>query len=120
MNGVGWWSAGSDWDYRIINLPGLLKAYAPVLQKRAEGLRDFETSIGIREHDRTDIASLTLANGTIAVEPGRRGKSHVELDPVSAVRLIFGGPPAGRTGEIPAPLERIFPVPIHVPALDHV
>ena len=117
---VGACSPGFDWTYRIVSLSGFLEACTPLLEARAGGLRDFDVSIGIHEHDRTDVASITLGKGKIVIEAGRRAQTHVEMEPVAAVRLILGGPPAGRAGEIPAALDGLFPVPLHVPPLDHV
>ena len=119
MPAVSWWNANFDWDYRLISVAGFLGACEPILERRAEGLKDFDVSFGIVEHDRTDVASVTLDRGKIAVEAGRRAKTHLDLDPGTAVRLILGGPPGG-AGAVPAPLQRLFPVPMHVPALDHV
>lgn len=120
MPAVSWWGSSADWSYRIIDLAGLLKACAPHFERRAAAMKHFDLSVGMVEHDRTDVASITLDKGKIVVEAGRRAKTHVELDPLMAVRLILGGAAAGKANGIPAALETLFPVPVHVPPLDHV
>jgi hypothetical protein len=117
---VSSWSAGGDWQYRIVSLPGLLTACKAVMQHRAAGLQDFEVSIGIREHDRVDMATITVRDGSVEITPDRASQTYVELDPVAAARLLFGGPAGIDYREIPSSLAALFPVPIHVPGLDHV
>ena len=117
---VSSWSAGSDWMYRIISLAGLLTACKPILQKRASGLRDFDLGIGIREHDKVDTAFITVRNSTIEITPERTSHTYIEFDPVTAARLVFGGPPGTGCKEIPSCLMSLLPLPIHVPQLDHV
>lgn len=117
---VSTWSATSDWVYRIINLYGLLSAFKPVLEQRAVSLRDFDVTIGISEHDRADIATIALRNKTIDLTPNCTSQPYVELDPVSAARLVLGGPSIASYKEIPQCLATLLPVPIHVPQLDYV
>ncbi len=117
---VSRWSAVSDWQYRIISLSGLLTSCRTFMQQRASGLRDFEVSIGIREHDRVDIATIAVRDGSVEITPDRTSQEYLELDPVAAARLFFGGIPGISYDEIPPGLAGLLPVPIHVPELDHV
>jgi len=117
---VSGWSAGGDWQYRIVGLSGLLTACEPVLQRRAAGLRDFDVSIGIREHDRVDVATIAVRGGNVEITPDRASQTYIELDPVAAARLFFGGPPGVDGGGLPPSLAALLPVPIHVPRLDYV
>lgn len=117
---VSSWTTGSDWSYRINDLPGLLVACRPVLEQRAACLRDFDVSLGIREHDRVDEATIALRNGDLELSSGRSSHTYVELDPVAAVRLFLGGPSAPAGCGVPQALHALLPLPVHVPPLDHV
>lgn len=114
------WEVRSNWQFRIVDLPGLLTAALPHLTRRAAPLRDFAVSVGIREHDRTDAATIRVQDGCVEVCPGRRVEPCVELSSVEAVRLFLGGPPIADPGRIPASLSALLPVPAYVPPLDNV
>ena len=117
---VSRWTAGRDWMYRVVHLPGLLTACKPVLERRAACLADFDVSIGIHEHDRVDTATIAVRYGCVEISPGRASQTYIELDPVAAARLFFGGPSIGRHEEIPQGLFALLPLPIRVPPLDYV
>jgi GNAT superfamily N-acetyltransferase len=120
MPAAYWWKIRADWQYRIINLAGLLKSSRNVLEQAAAVLADFDVAIGVREHDRVDAATIGLKDGKLTIQAGRKSARYVELDPVSAVRLILGGPPSEAWKKLPPGLLKLLPVPIHVPSFDHV
>jgi hypothetical protein len=120
MPAACWWNVNTDWQYRIVNLFGLLDASRKTLERESDGLGDFDVSIGIREHDRVDAVTIGLRKGALTIKAGRRSPGYVELDPVSAVRLILGGPPVEACKKLPPSLLKLLPVSIHVPSLDHV
>lgn len=117
---VSHWSAETDWMYRIIDLRGLLQAYEPWLQARADALRDFSVNICIDEGDRQDRAAITVRGGKLAISSVCAHAPSLGLSPVSAVRLFFGGPGVCVAAGLPGALEALLPLPIHVPILDHV
>lgn len=115
---AGWHSQGS-WMFRIVDLTGLLTAFQPLLQQRAQGGSDFDLSLGIREHDQLDTARLTFKHERLKI--GRaRGEPSCVLESAQAVRLFFGTPHIGVEGLIPETLSRLLPLPMYVPPLDHV
>ena len=115
---VSHWRAGG-WDmYRIVDLTRLLRGTAPIVARQAVPLRDFSQSIGIREHDRTDVATITVRDGNVQVLPGRDAEHYVEWTAVDAVRALLGGPPVAPG--IPPDLAALLPLPVYVPQLDHV
>jgi predicted N-acetyltransferase YhbS len=114
------WRAGGWQMYRVVDLTRLLALVKPILCRRAAPLRDFGLSIGIREHDRTDVATLCVRDGHVEVIPGRNAEQYVGWSSVEAARLLLGGPPIGAESEIPAELAALLPIPVHVPGLDHI
>jgi predicted N-acetyltransferase YhbS len=117
---VGFRTAGYAGLYRINDLTAVLQAAIPALERRAAGLRDFAVAIGIREHDRTQATTITVRNGLVQIEAGRQAEHYVELEPVVAARLVFGGPAIPEAPHLPPGLLALLPVPIYVPPLDHV
>lgn len=114
------WRAG-NWDmYRIVDLAGLLMAMKPLLVRRAAGVRDLALSIGIREHDRTDVTTLVVRGGDVEVTAGRSAARYVEWTPVEAARLFLGGPAIAACADVPQALQALLPLPMYVPELDHV
>jgi predicted N-acetyltransferase YhbS len=114
------WRAGGWPMYRIVDLSRFLSAVKPTLSRRARGLRDFQLAIGIQEHDRTDVATIILRDGEVEIVPGQQAQQYVAWSPVRAARLILGGPPIAPLEELPPQLTALLPVPVFVPALDHV
>ncbi|MBN1935275.1 MAG: GNAT family N-acetyltransferase [Anaerolineae bacterium] len=108
----GWWM------YRIVDLTKLLQAALPHLERRARAVRNFAVALGIREHDRVDVATIAVENGAVEVRVGKHAPDYIELDPLEAVRLLVGGPPIG--AQVPAELHALLPIPVHVPPLDYV
>lgn len=108
----GWWM------YRVIDLQKLLTAARPHLAQRAAALRSTSVAISIREHDRTDTATIEIQDGQVEVRPGLHARSCIELDAVEAARLLFGGPPV--SVPVPPELTTLLPVPAWVPPLDYV
>jgi len=103
--------------FRILDWPGLLRALQPLLAERARFLAPFELAVGCRDQDRVDVATLRWDGAQLAVESGRAGSAYIELDSVELVGLVLGGPTQLAGAQV---LSHIFPVPLHVPLLDHV
>jgi predicted N-acetyltransferase YhbS len=114
------WRAGGWSMYRIVDLPGLLTLMKPVLARRAAPLRDWSLSIGIREHDRTDVATLVVRDGSIEITADRSAEQYVEWSSVEAARVLLGGPPVAARNDVQPVLAALLPLPVYVPHLDHV
>jgi hypothetical protein len=127
MPGVSHWRL-VDWQmWRINDLAQVLTLARPILRKRATALRDFELAIGVREHDRTPVAgedrtvtTLAVHDGEVEIARGRHVKHTIEWSAVEAARAVLGGPPVGSEAEMPAGLRALLPIPMYLPALDHV
>ncbi len=117
---TNYWSTGYSGMYRINDLTALLQAALPVLQRRAVCLRDFAVAIGMREHDRTLVTTVAVQDGMVQIEAGQNAESYVELTPITAARLFFGGPAVPEAPHLPPGLLALLPVPVYVPPLDHV
>jgi len=117
---TNYWSTGYSGMYRINDLTALLQAAQPFMQRRAVCLRDFAVAIGIREHDRTPITTIAVQDGEVQIEAGQNAASYVELTPITAARLFFGGPTVPEVKRLPQGLLALLPIPIYVPPLDHV
>ncbi len=115
-----YWSTGYSGMYRINDLTAVLQAAHPFLQRRAGCLRDFAVAVGIREHDRTPITTITVRDGNVEIEAGQTAEPYVELTPITAARLFFGGPAVPEVVRLPQGLLALLPVPIYVAPLDHV
>jgi GNAT superfamily N-acetyltransferase len=120
MPGVSHWRLG-DWGMWRVNDPAQVLALArPVLRRRAAALRDFELAIGVREHDRTSVATLAVRDGQVEIARGRHVQAYVEWSAVEAARAFLGGPPVAAEADVPAGLRALLPIPMYLPALDHV
>ncbi len=117
---VGYWRANESGMYRIVNLTKLLKEAQTFLTSQAVGLLDFEVAIGIKEHDRTDVVTVSVQNGQVNIQSGKHTSTYIELSPIHAVRLFLGGPAIPAQSQLPMGLRALLPVPIYVPPLDHV
>jgi len=117
---VGFRTAGYAGLYRINDLTSVLQAAIPALERRAAGLRDFAVAIGIREHDRMPVTTIAVQDGEVQIEAGQNAESYVELTPITAARLFFGGPAVPEAAHLPQGMLALLPVPIYVPPLDHV
>ncbi len=117
---VSYWKAGPGDMYRVNDLTAVLRAALPRFERRATGLRDFAVGLGIREHDRTQTTTVAVHNGAVYIEAGRHAEPYIELDPLSAARLVFGGPAIPQAPQLPPGLLALLPVPVYVPQLDHV
>jgi len=106
--------------YRINDLTAVLQAAIPALTRHAAGLRDFAVTLGMREHDRTQATTIAVRDGAVHIEAGQYAEHYVELDPVVATRLVFGGPAIPEAEQLPPGLLALLPVPVYVPQLDHV
>jgi predicted N-acetyltransferase YhbS len=115
---VSHWHLGGWAMYRVVDLGKLLTLIRPALSRRAAVLADFSLSIGVREHDRTDVATISVRGGDVAVAPGRHAERYVEWSSVDAARVLLGGPPGA--AETPAELGALLPLPMYLPPLDHV
>ena len=115
-----WWSGGHSSMYRINDLTQVLTAARSSLVERAQQVRDFSVAIGVKEHDRTTVTTLTVEGGEVDVQPGKHASSYVELPIVEATRLVLGGPPVSNQADLPPSLLALLPVPCYVLPLDHV
>jgi predicted N-acetyltransferase YhbS len=124
MPHVSYWKTGYSNMYRINDLTAVLRAALPWFERRAAGLRDFVVMLGLREHDRTQTTTIAVRDGVAQVEAGRHAEHdaehYIELDSLSATRLIFGGPAILEAPQLPPGLLALLPVPVYVPQLDHV
>ncbi|MDF1513618.1 MAG: GNAT family N-acetyltransferase, partial [Anaerolineae bacterium] len=112
--------SGFNGMYRINDLTGLLLAAKPVMAMHASALRDFDISIGIVERDRTQVTTISVKNGELAISPGGHTAKYVELSPTSAVRLFLGGLPIPEQSLFPSGLILLLPVPAYVMPWDQV
>jgi predicted N-acetyltransferase YhbS len=120
MPAVSHWQM-NDWQmWRIVDLAQVLARARPLLQRRATAVRDFELAIGVREHDRTDVATIRVRDGEVEVARGRHADSTVEWSSVEAARVLLGGPPVGLEAGVPAGLAALLPIPVYLPSLDYV
>jgi predicted N-acetyltransferase YhbS len=117
---TNYWSNGYSGMYRINDLTALLQAAQPFMQRRADCLHDFAVAVGIREHDRTPVTTIAVRDGNVQIEAGQNAESYVELTPITAARLFFGGPSVPEAERLPQGLLALLPIPIYVPPLDHV
>jgi hypothetical protein len=118
--GVSDWRLGGWEMWRINDLAQVLTLARPLLRRRAAALRDFEVAIGVREHDRTTVTTLAVRGGKVEVARGRHVEPYVEWSVVEAARVVLGGPPVAAEAEAPAGLRALLPIPMYLPALDHV
>jgi len=114
------WGAGGVQMIRIVDLAALLSLFQPVLSRRAAPLRDMALAIGMREHDRTDVATIVVTGGKLEVRPGREASRYIEWSAPDAARLILGGPPDAASVDGFPELAALFPLPVYVPTLDRV
>jgi hypothetical protein len=110
--------------WRIVDLAQALALARPFLQQRAAAARDFELALGMVEHDRTQVATLSVCDGEVRVTPGRHANAHYEWPAVDMARLLIGGPSVARPPRIPAKLwaglRALLPIPAYLPPLDEV
>ena len=106
--------------YRVNDLAALLVSSRPVLESRAATLRNFAVALGIREHDRTTVTTVTVEDGEVGVEVGQHASRYVELPVTEATRLVFGGPPVAADARWSEGLQALFPIPCYVLPFDHV
>jgi len=120
MPGVSHWRLG-DWQmWRVNDLAQVLTLARPVLRQRAAAMRDFELAIGVREHDRTDVATIAVRDGEVEVARGRHVEPYVEWSAVEAARAVLGGPPVAAECGMPAGLRALLPIPMYLPPLEYV
>jgi predicted N-acetyltransferase YhbS len=120
MLGVSRWRAG-DWDmWRINDLAQVLALARPILSRRAAALRDFDLAIGVRERDRTTVSTIAVRDGEVEIARGRHVGPYVEWSAVEAARAVLGGPPPAAEADLLPGLRALLPIPMVLPALDHV
>ena len=117
---VSYWSSGYSGMYRINDLAQLLTQAQDTLVRQAAPLRDFAVALGMREHDRTTVTTITVENGAVDIRSGKHAKAYIELSPIEMTRLVLGGPPLDATAQIPRGLVALLPVPCYVLPFDHV
>ena len=120
MTGACHWRLGDSGMWRVNDLAQVLTLARPILRQRAAALRDFELAIGIHEHDRVNVTTLAVRDGELKIARGRHVEPYVEWSVVEAARAVLGGPPAAAEAELPAGLRALLPIPMYLPALDHV
>ena len=115
-----WWGWATDWQYRLVDLEGVMRCALPMLDERAGPLKDGAASLVMREHDRTQAVTMTVAGGRVEVSAGAGARERIELAAMDAARLAFGGPPPVPERDVPPIFRVLFPLPVHVPPFDHV
>lgn len=120
MPAVAAWRLEESGMYRVNDLTALLQAAQPWLHSRAAGLRDNAVCIEVTSPEASTLTTLSIINGQLEVRAGCHAKPRIELSPVLAARLCFGGPAIPPAAELPPGLRALFPVPIFIPPLDHV
>jgi predicted acetyltransferase len=113
------WHQGYSGMYRVNDLTALLRAVKPHLLRKAAALRNFSVSLALKERDRTTATTITVEDGEVDVSP-EEGEAPIELSPVSAARLVIGGPPVPEAAALPEGLKAMLPVPVYVLPLDYV
>ncbi len=112
------WTLEPEGQFRIIDVAGLLKSFAKLIETRAQSLREFQIAVGFKRAGTVGAATLQLKNSNLRILEGKHADNYVELDEPEGVRLILGpcfGVPAGL--EVVSPL---FPLPLHVSRIDEV
>jgi hypothetical protein len=117
---VGYWRSGHSDMYRVNDLTRLLTEAQGAIAKRALAVRDFAVAIGVEEHDRTTVTTLSVTDGAVSIRAGKHADTYVELSPVETARLFLGGPPIAGEVALPTPLMALLPVPVYVFPFDHV
>ena len=112
------WTGYPDWCYRIVSLERLFERFRPLIEKRAEALADFECSLAIRDEEFPEAVTVCVRGGRLEIQSGIGARPLIELDAVSAARVILGGPEI--QADVPPGLKNLLPLPLHVPQLDHV
>ena len=123
------WKILPEGMFRINNCFELLNCFKPLLQERASELRlgDFSLSLGLRFGGRIDVAGLKLTAGLLHISK-RKIEPYAEIDERDAVRLFIGGPFHEKANHIGVNSDRakfakfatLLPLPVHIPALDHI
>ncbi|MCD6350611.1 MAG: GNAT family N-acetyltransferase [Armatimonadetes bacterium] len=112
------WQAYPQGMFRIINWPMLLRDLQPLLEPAAQGLQPFELSVGCQWEETTTWATLAWDGTSLSVSEGKGAAEAVEMDVQALTAVVLGGPHPH--GDKLGPVGRLFPIPLHVPALDHV
>jgi GNAT superfamily N-acetyltransferase len=120
MPAVANWTHSPDWTYRINDLIGVFQAAHAWLKVRAATVADFQTTLAMREFDRTTAVTLANARGVFSMEPAKPERATVTLEATDAVRLLFGGPPSRSASTLPPALLALLPLPLHTAPLDHI
>lgn len=109
------WKMYSQAMIKILNLKELLEIYSPIIAKKTEKIK-YELMLGIRETN--EKAKLTLDHGTIEIKPCGEAKTKILLDEREMIKLLFNSPKTV-SSHFPI-LNLLFPLPLHVGALDHI
>lgn len=112
------WSVAPEGQFRIIDLTKLLEPFQGLLSERAESLRDFELSIGLKFRDDVDAATISVRDRKVGIARGRKTDNYIEFDECDGVRLFLGGPSQG--WRIAGQLMSLLPLPLQIPPIDHV
>ncbi len=113
------WNISPEGMFRINDWEGFLKPFLPVMEKRARqrGVKDFGIRLGIGTAESREYAGFEIRGGSARLTEAGAANTE-EISGKEAVRLFLGGPFCSR-GETD-PLGVLLPLPVHVPALDHV
>lgn len=117
---TSWWDSASNACYRLNDLTAVLMAAKSFLETRAVAVRNFALAVGVREHDRLTVTTITVEDGEVGITTGRHAEAYVEIPVVQAARLFLGGPPIADLAHIPSELRTLLPIPVYIPQLDHV
>ena len=117
---VAWWDVSNNGFYRLNDLTAVLTVAKPALETRAAVLRNFAVAVGVREHDRLAVTTITVENGEVGITAGQHAAAYIEIPVVEAARLFLGGPPIANPTQVPAGLRALLPIPVYVGNLEHV
>ena len=111
------WARHSEGLVKIVDLERTVTKLLPVLT--AQHVPQAPQTIRLRMSPGGQSVTLDLGRRVVIGAGGRQADS-LDLTPAEAVRLIFGSPVSTRWGGRFAPLNNLFPVPLHVEWVAHV
>lgn len=116
------WALASGWSvqaqglFRIVNWVKFAQDAAPLLGQQAVGMPPFAAAIGCKEAETTEWVTFEWDGDRLWVEPGRRAPLEREFEVRDLTARTLGHAADARI----EPLRHLFPVPVHIPYLDHV
>jgi penicillin-binding protein 1A len=112
------WTIGPQGMFRIINWPKLCEALSPYFAQKAKDLPPFEIAIGCTWKENRQMATLVWDGSKFLTVPGRETEKYIELEGPVLAATLFGGPCAYNNSL--GLFEKLLPVPIHIPNIDHI